>query len=63
MKILHHRKKLVVRAVTCTFMPTRPDLKDAVYSYAKENGCEGMGSQWVVDSQTEGGLTGNYYPA
>ncbi|WP_312640993.1 RraA family protein [Hydrogenoanaerobacterium sp.] len=54
LKILHHRKKLVGRAVTCTFMPTRPDLKDVVYSYAKENGWEGMGNQWVVDSLTEG---------
>lgn len=54
LRILHHRKKLVGRAVTCTFMPTRPDLKDVVYAHAESRGWEGMGNQWVVDGLTEG---------
>lgn len=54
LKILHHRKKLVGRAVTCTFMPTRPDLKDVVYGYAESCGWEGMGNQWIVDSLVDG---------
>lgn len=54
MKILHHRKKLVGRAVTCTFVPTRPDLKAVAYAQAEQRGWEGMGNQWIVDNLTEG---------
>lgn len=54
MKILHHGKKLVGRAVTCTFVPTRPDLKMVVYNLAESKGWHGMGNQWIIDNLVEG---------
>ena len=49
MKELHTEKKLVGRAVTCTFMPTRPDLADVVRKKGEEKGWEGYFNQWVAD--------------
>ena len=49
MKCLHSGKKLVGRAVTCTFMPTRPDLSDVVKKQGEEKGWQGFFNQWVVD--------------
>lgn len=43
MKELHTEKKtLIGRAVTCTFMPTRPDLADVVRKKGEEKGWEGL---------------------
>ncbi|HIY62080.1 MAG TPA: RraA family protein [Candidatus Mediterraneibacter stercoripullorum] len=49
MKCLHGGKKLVGRAVTCTFMPTRPDLSNVVKKQGEEKGWQGFFNQWVVD--------------
>lgn len=54
LQTLHPGKKLVGRAVTCTFVPTRPDLAAVVKSEGKAHGWQGAGNQWVVDCLTEG---------
>lgn len=54
MKPLHSGKKLVGRAVTCTFVPTRPDLYTTVYRQAEVSGWKGTCNQWVVDSLVDG---------
>ena len=54
MKELHTEKKLVGRAVTCTFMPTRPDLAAVVRKKGEEKGWEGYFNQWVVDNLGNG---------
>lgn len=54
LKALHPGKKLVGRAVTCTFVPTRPDLYNIVYDQGRAHGWQGTCNQWVVDSLVEG---------
>lgn len=51
---LHSGKKLVGRAVTCTFAPTRPDLHETLFAIGQEEGRHGNYNQWVVDSLVEG---------
>ncbi|MFV0414198.1 MAG: RraA family protein [Oscillospiraceae bacterium] len=53
MKVMHPGKKLVGRAVTCTFIPTRPDLYKTVYAEGESRGWVGMCNQWVVDNLVE----------
>ncbi len=53
-KSLHEGKKLVGRAVTCTFAPTRPDLFQVVKGTADKKGWQGTGNQWVIDSLVQG---------
>ncbi|MBE6616077.1 MAG: RraA family protein [Ruminococcaceae bacterium] len=47
-------RKLIGRAVTTTFVPTRPDLHDVMFGIGKEEGRKGNYNQWVVDSLVEG---------
>lgn len=47
-------RKLIGRAVTSTFMPTRPDLDALVSSIGTDEGRSGTYNQWVIDSLTEG---------
>ncbi|MDP4117789.1 MAG: RraA family protein [Bacillota bacterium] len=47
-------RKLVGRAVTASYMPTRPDLDEVVREIGKKEGRTGTYNQWVVDSLTEG---------
>ena len=47
-------RKLVGRAVTCTYAPTRPDLHEVAFSIGMEEGRKGNYNQWVVDSLVEG---------
>ena len=47
--ITHENPVLVGRAVTCNFIPHRPDLADVVYEEAKEQGLEGRDKHWVMD--------------
>ena len=42
------------RAVTCTFMPIRPDLANVVRNQGEKNGWEGFFNQWVVDNLGNG---------
>ncbi len=42
-------RKLVGRAVTCTYCPTRPDLHDVQFARGGEDGLQGNYNQWVID--------------
>ncbi len=42
-------RKLVGRAVTAMFAPTRPDYSQAMFAAAKARGLSGTPNQWVVD--------------
>ena len=46
-------RKLVGRAVTCTYCPTRPDLHELQFARGGEDGLSGNYNQWVVDSLVE----------
>ena len=54
MQALHPGQKLVGRAVTCTFVPTRPDLAALVKAEGAARGWQGTCNQWVVDRLVEG---------
>ena len=55
LKRLHEDKtKLVGRAVTCSFMPARPDLEEAVKKIGASEGRKGICNQWVIDTLVEG---------
>ncbi len=47
-------RKLVGRAVTCNFCPTRPDLHETMFAKGAEEGRKGNYNQWVIDSLVEG---------
>lgn len=47
-------RKLVGRAVTAVFAPTRPDLDFAAKEAGRKEGRTGTYNQWVIDSLTEG---------
>ena len=40
--------------MTCTFVPTRPDLHETLFAIGAEEGRKGNYNQWVVDSLVEG---------
>ena len=46
-------RKLVGRAVTAAYVPTRPDYYAASCAIAKEQGWSGTPNQWVIDSLTD----------
>lgn len=55
LKTLHDDgRKLIGRAVTATYVPTRPDLHDVMFGVGGEQGFRGNYNQWVIDSLTEG---------
>lgn len=45
----HENPMLVGRAVTCSFIPYRPDVGDIVATEGKEQGLEGRDKHWVMD--------------
>ena len=47
-------RKLVGRAVTATFAPTRPDLHEVMFGIGMKEGRNGNYNQWVVDSLVDG---------
>lgn len=51
---LHGDRKLVGRAVTSAFIPTRPDLEETVKEIGTEEGRKGTCNQWVIDTLVEG---------
>ncbi|MGN1409653.1 MAG: RraA family protein [Eubacteriales bacterium] len=54
MQTLHDDgRKLVGRAVTCSFCPTRPDLHELMFAKGAEEGRKGNYNQWVIDSLVE----------
>lgn len=46
-------RKLVGRAVTCSFCPTRPDLHELQFARGAEDGLSGNYNQWVIDNLYE----------
>ncbi len=48
-QVLHPGKKLVGRAFTVQFMPTRPDVDDAAQTKAKARGLERLKNQTAID--------------
>ena len=55
LKTLHDDgRKLIGRAVTATYVPTRPDLLDVMFDAGREVGYKGNFNQWVIDSLVEG---------
>lgn len=47
-------RKLIGRAVTAAYLPSRPDLFDVVEKTGQEEGRRGTHNLWVVDKLTEG---------
>lgn len=47
-------RKLIGRAVTCSFCPTRPDLHEVMFSIGASEGRNGNYNQWVIDTLVEG---------
>ena len=45
-------RKLIGRAVTAMYAPTRPDYQKAMNQAAREKGLSGTPNQWVIDSLT-----------
>ena len=55
LKTLHDDgRKLIGRAVTATFVPTRPDLHEVMFGVGADEGRKGNYNQWVIDSLVEG---------
>jgi len=55
LKTLHNDgRKLIGRAVTCSFCPTRPDLHEVMYNIGLAEARKGNYNQWVIDSLVEG---------
>ena len=54
LKVLHDDgRKLIGRAVTCSYCPTRPDLHDVMFARGAAEGRSGNYNQWVVDTLVE----------
>lgn len=54
LSVLHtDGRKLIGRAVTCTFCPARPDLHETMFGIGMEEGRKGNYNQWVIDSLVE----------
>lgn len=54
LSVLHDDgRKLIGRAVTCSFCPTRPDLHETMFAIGGEEGRKGNYNQWVIDSLVE----------
>ena len=47
-------RKLIGRAVTAAFCPTRPDLHETMFAVGAAEGRSGNYNQWVIDSLIEG---------
>lgn len=61
LKTLHNDgRKLIGRAVTCTFCPTRPDLHETMFQIGMNEGRKGNYNQWVIDSLVEGDVVVAY---
>lgn len=47
-------RKLIGRAVTCSFVPSRPDLHDVMFGFGAAEGRKGNYNQWVIDELVDG---------
>lgn len=52
--VTHDNPVLVGRAVTCNFIPHRPDIADTVVEDARAQGLAGRDKHWVMDQLTTG---------
>ena len=52
--VTHDNPILVGRAVTCSFIPQRPDIADVVSINAKDQGLAGRDKHWVMDRLVTG---------
>jgi regulator of RNase E activity RraA len=52
-QILHPESVLVGRAVTCTLVPTRPDLHAVVQDWGAQQGSVGLHNSFVIDTLVE----------
>lgn len=50
----HENPILVGRAVTCSFLPHRPDIADVINAEAREQGYKGRDKHWVMDKLEKG---------
>jgi regulator of RNase E activity RraA len=55
-QVLHPGKKMVGRALTVQFMPTRPDLDQIVLAKAREKGIQGLNNQYAIDMVQPGDI-------
>lgn len=53
-EVTHENPVLVGRAVTCNFIPHRPDIADVVAAEGQEMGLEGRDKHWIMDQLQEG---------
>ena len=54
LKVLHDDgRKLIGRAVTCSYCPTRPDLQEVMFARGAAEGRSGNFNQWVIDTLVE----------
>lgn len=54
LQVLHDDgRKLIGRAVTCSFCPTRPDLHEVMFGVGERERRRGNYNQWVIDSLKE----------
>lgn len=51
---LHPDKVLVGRAVTCRWVPRRPDVHDSIERQGEKDGRVGFQNSWVIDELNEG---------
>lgn len=51
---LHPERVLVGRAVTCRYVPHRPDLNEVIQAEGEEHGRIGGQNSWVIDTLEEG---------
>ena len=55
LKTLHNDGRILIgRAVTCTFVPSRPDLHETMFAAGAAEGRKGNYNQWVIDNLVEG---------
>ena len=55
LKTLHDDGRILIgRAVTATFVPTRPDLHEVMFGIGAEEGRKGNYNQWVIDRTSAG---------
>lgn len=50
---VHPERVMVGRAVTTAFVPTRPDLHEAIGQWGKKNNGIGLHNSWVIDTLVE----------
>lgn len=53
-EVTHNNPVLVGRAVTCNFIPFRPDVSDVVIEDGKKKGLEGRDKHWIMDQLRTG---------